>query len=206
MFTANQKEIIRWLKNREQSNSFRSFLDEYLTIKNVKYEFDEIVEPGTLRLSGINSREEITDIIKVWSYLIKYNLIDPKYIADPKAERDLPLYVSVDEGKINFTLTNMATPLWNYLFNPSLEFDEFINNDFRTKDELILDDERKRGQKSLFWAQCAVIITAIGMVISGYLNYASLQITKDNSHVLHDTVKVMYYNPPKDTAFIRTNK
>jgi hypothetical protein len=94
--------------------------------------------------------------------------------------------------------------LWYYLFTPSSDFNEFVDNGCRTNDEVEFDEERERGAKSLFWTRLAVVIATVGMFASAILNYASLRITKDKSYAFPGTIKVMYYNPPKDTLIFKT--
>ena len=199
-FTDRQKEIIRELHSFEKVCSLVNFLDEKGIVNTVA---SSPKDEGaiTVQLKDLEAKSYFCDIILVADFLVRNQIIGSNNM-----ESKINVFVLNEPSvkfKLNTKLTMASKSLWDLIFSPTLELEEFIHNKYRTKDEITLEAEKKRGEKSLFWTRFAVIITALGMVISAYFNYASLQITKNNSHVLLDTVKVMYYNPPKDSSKLK---
>jgi len=213
-FTENQKAIFGWLHNANRSYSFIDFLYKYLETKFINLSFDDSIIPSTLTISGLNIEKELYDILKVWNCLIKQNLVTKKYDIDPTEYSDNPIYAIYTEGHhgINYTLTHMAAPLWDMLFFPSFAFDEYCNNHFmdnvqieRVTNEIRLKEEREERikadnarRKGIRWTVIAVLSSIIlGLTNTCLLLFKDNRIKKIES--FPDTVKVMYYNPPKDS-------
>jgi hypothetical protein len=201
-FTDNQKEIIRQIGNEKIVN-VESFIREYLPTRNIVTlvsdlsRHDHMIKQFDIR--GENLLNEFNEFIRVCFFLIREGIIYTNSMG-PHRYEFLTKESSEASVRLNPLLIELTKEIIDYKFILGVKFSQFIKDEFRTREEVTLDDERERAQKSLFWTRWAVVIAAVGMLASAILNYASLRITMDKSYALPDTVKVMYYNPPKDTS------
>jgi hypothetical protein len=195
-FTDNEKDIIKKINEIGSELSFERFFKNHLSTRGI------VITPlnpyGKIELKGNNIKEEVKQICSIWRFLELHILIDIRQ----REYTGRDIQVSGDK-QLSDSIYLMINPLWDKVLTPQLELQVFIDNNYKTKEEIAFNYEKKHGEKALFWTRWAVVISAIGLVASAIFNYASLLISTNNTHVVHDTVKIMYYNPPKDTMKLK---
>ncbi|MDR3665822.1 MAG: hypothetical protein P4L35_03155 [Ignavibacteriaceae bacterium] len=218
-FNENQKSIFKQLKNFSEPLYFLPLLTKHFREKNTIVEFDkntgDLVIHDTM---GLNNYQEIKDLINVWMFAQENKLV---YYEKVKSDSD-PLEIYFKPNGSNYPqpglpkpdLTLLLEPFWKTKIIPTFELHDFINNNFKTKDDLKFDEEREERKKeklSREKAQKWTRITAVASIIFGLASAIIALIATGNRNVtilnptkFPDTVKVMKYNPPADTLNFKT--
>ena len=196
-FTENQKEIIKYIGSEKITN-LESFVTQYLPNKNILveksiYNFD---------IKGDSIINQFKDFFQVWVYLENNNLMKTTNTMNTspirfniKEKKDKEVYPSL-------ILSRSSLPYQNLDIHLSLELNDFINNGYKTTEQLRFEREnisRKDAQKWTRITAVASIIFGLASAIIALIATGNRNVTILNPTKFPDTVKVMYYNPPKDT-------
>jgi hypothetical protein len=215
-FTDNQKSIFKQFTYFSQSLSLEELIKKHFADKNI------IVEKprDTMRIDiphygGVNNREEIKDIVYVWNFIQENKLAYCEKITSESPN----YHIFTKENLIETghpDLRILLRPFWNTRLTQTLALLEFIDNGYKTRDDIKLEEERearekereinetrlKEERRGRLVANGLTLLAVLASVGLGIYNSYQGTTVKDIKRV-SDTVKVMYYNPPKDTAKIR---
>jgi len=197
-FTDDQKEIIKYI-GLEKITDLQSFVRQYLPTKNISVE--EFTHNYDLK--GDEIINHFKDFFQVWVFLEKNNLMKTTVAASYKL---LHFYIKEKKDKEVYEsqlLVRSSFPYHNLNIHLSLDLNDFINNDYKTTEQLRFEREnisRKDAQKWTRITAIASIIFGLASAIIALIATSNRNVTILNPTKFPDTVKVMYYNPPKDTG------
>jgi len=214
-FTENQKSIFKQFTYFSQSLSLEELIIKHFADKHILVE----IPKGTLRMnipnfSGVNNREEIKDIVNVWNFIQDNKLA----YSEKTASESSGYHIFTNENLIETghpDLRILLRPFWNARLTQTFALLEFIDNGYKTRDDIKIEEEREarkkerelnekrlKGERVGRWvANGLTMIAVISSVIFGWINTNnSKDMNIKRIQIIPDTVKVMYYNPPKDTS------
>jgi|ERR1035437_1369555 hypothetical protein len=153
-------------------------------------------------VNNITIENRLGEFLIVWNFLKRNDLIFLEEVGQKRESIRLDGLKGFDQRVEK--LNNLCRPYWGFEAYGTIELDEFIKNKFKTIKELEIDLNEKRltGEKVGRWiANGLTMIAVISSVIFGWINTNnSKDMNIKRIQIIPDTVKVMYYNPPKDTS------
>lgn len=208
-FTNNQKKIFEQIKLANRPLVLVELMDRHFRTRDLIVERDE----NNLKIennSGVFIDDELKDLYLVFNYVQENKFIYCKEYAPSN------YLITIRQNSIPSPrpdLSLLLNPFWGIRFSPTFALYDFIENGYKTQDDIKLKEEReerKKEKEAREHAQKWTKITAIASIVFGLASAIIALIATGNRNVtilnptkLPDTVKVMYYDPPKDTNFTK---